>query len=104
MEKAQVHPFPSWLYSGLLLDAKHGTCRLLSASATASSACYLQRPRSACMRPENQECRSLGVTHQGRMQKSAQGARIMGIAQKVARNFSEAVRSRGQTYFTKGRV
>ncbi|WP_337176167.1 SWIM zinc finger family protein, partial [Paludisphaera sp.] len=29
---------------------------------------------------------------------------MMGIAQKVARNFSEAVRSRGQSYFTKGRV
>ena len=28
----------------------------------------------------------------------------MGIAQKVARNFSEAVRSRGQSYFSKGRV
>ena len=56
------------------------------------------------MRPENQEHRPLRVTHQGRMQKSAQGARIMGIAQKVARNFSEAVRSRGQAYFTKGRV
>ena len=29
---------------------------------------------------------------------------MMGIAQKVARNFSDAVRSRGQSYFTKGRV
>ena len=28
----------------------------------------------------------------------------MGIAQKVARNFSDAVRSRGQSYFLKGRV
>ena len=28
----------------------------------------------------------------------------MGIAQKVARNFSEAVRSRGQAYLSKGRV
>ncbi len=28
----------------------------------------------------------------------------MGIAQKVARNFSDAVRSRGQSYFAKGRV
>ena len=28
----------------------------------------------------------------------------MGIAQKVARNFSDAVRSRGQSYFSKGRV
>ena len=28
----------------------------------------------------------------------------MGIAQKVARNFSDAVRSRGQSYFIKGRV
>jgi superfamily II DNA or RNA helicase len=28
----------------------------------------------------------------------------MGIAQKVARNFSDAVRSRGQSYFVKGRV
>ena len=104
MEKVQVHPFPLWLCSGLLLDAKHGTCRLLSASATACPARYLQRLRSACMRPENEELRPLGVTHEGRMQKSAQGARIMGIAQKVARNFSEAVRSRGQAYFTKGRV
>src|SRR6516165_11649978 len=29
---------------------------------------------------------------------------MMGIAQKVARNFSDAVRSRGQSYFVKGRV
>ena len=29
---------------------------------------------------------------------------MMGIAQKVARNFSDAVRSRGQSYFAKGRV
>jgi len=29
---------------------------------------------------------------------------MMGIAQKVARNFSDAVRARGQSYFTKGRV
>ncbi len=29
---------------------------------------------------------------------------MMGIAQKVARNFSDAVRSRGQSYFSKGRV
>jgi uncharacterized Zn finger protein len=29
---------------------------------------------------------------------------MMGIAQKVARNFSEAVRARGQSYFVKGRV
>ncbi len=28
----------------------------------------------------------------------------MGIAQKVARNFSDSVRSRGQSYFSKGRV
>ena len=28
----------------------------------------------------------------------------MGIAQKVARNFSDAVRARGQSYFIKGRV
>src|SRR5437868_10653119 len=28
----------------------------------------------------------------------------MGIGQKVVRNFSEAVRSRGQSYFLKGRV
>ena len=28
----------------------------------------------------------------------------MGIAQKVARNFSDAVRARGQSYFSKGRV
>ena len=28
----------------------------------------------------------------------------MGIAQKVARDFSDAVRSRGQSYFAKGRV
>ena len=28
----------------------------------------------------------------------------MGIAQKVTRNFSDAVRSRGQSYFSKGRV
>src|SRR6516164_3300574 len=28
----------------------------------------------------------------------------MGIAQKVARNFSDAVRSRGQSYLVKGRV
>ena len=28
----------------------------------------------------------------------------MGIAQKVARNFSDAVRARGQSYFVKGRV
>src|SRR5271166_4298244 len=28
----------------------------------------------------------------------------MGIAQKVARSFSDAVRSRGQSYFSKGRV
>src|SRR5271166_2286794 len=29
---------------------------------------------------------------------------MMGISQKVARNFSDAVRSRGQSYFVKGRV
>ncbi|MDG3007626.1 DEAD/DEAH box helicase [Paludisphaera mucosa] len=29
---------------------------------------------------------------------------MMGIAQKVARNFSDAVRARGQSYFSKGRV
>src|SRR5438045_2413117 len=29
---------------------------------------------------------------------------MMGIAQKVARNFSDAVRTRGQSYFVKGRV
>ena len=29
---------------------------------------------------------------------------MIGIAQKVARNFSDAVRSRGQSYFIKGRV
>ena len=29
---------------------------------------------------------------------------MMGIAQKVAREFSDAVRSRGQSYFAKGRV
>src|SRR6478735_1235044 len=29
---------------------------------------------------------------------------MMGIAQKVARDFSEAVRSRGQSYFSRGRV
>ena len=29
---------------------------------------------------------------------------MMGIAQKVSRNFSDAVRSRGQSYFVKGRV
>ncbi len=29
---------------------------------------------------------------------------MMGIAQKVARNFSDAVRTRGQSYFIKGRV
>ncbi len=29
---------------------------------------------------------------------------MMGIAEKVARNFSDAVRSRGQSYFVKGRV
>src|SRR6516162_965223 len=29
---------------------------------------------------------------------------MMGIAHKVARNFSDAVRSRGQSYFLKGRV
>ncbi len=29
---------------------------------------------------------------------------MMGIAQKVARNFNDAVRSRGQSYFIKGRV
>src|SRR5262249_7428805 len=29
---------------------------------------------------------------------------MMGIAQKVARNFSDAVRARGQSYFIKGRV
>src|SRR4051795_10666610 len=29
---------------------------------------------------------------------------MMGIAQKVARNFSDAVRTRGQSYFLKGRV
>src|SRR5262249_59890043 len=29
---------------------------------------------------------------------------MMGITQKVARHFSEAVRSRGQSYFAKGRV
>ena len=29
---------------------------------------------------------------------------MMGIAQKVARNFSDAIRSRGQSYFVKGRV
>jgi len=29
---------------------------------------------------------------------------MMGITQKVARNFSDAVRSRGQAYFSKGRV
>ena len=28
----------------------------------------------------------------------------MGIAQKVSRNFSDAVRARGQSYFVKGRV
>src|SRR5438270_2391124 len=30
--------------------------------------------------------------------------RMMGIAQKIAREFSDAVRSRGQSYFAKGRV
>ncbi len=30
--------------------------------------------------------------------------RMMGIAQKVSRDFSDAVRSRGQSYFAKGRV
>src|SRR6516165_8437185 len=29
---------------------------------------------------------------------------MMGIAQKVARHFTDAVRSRGQSYFSKGRV
>ena len=29
---------------------------------------------------------------------------MMGIAQKVAREFSDAVRSRGQSYFAKNRV
>src|SRR4028119_1939536 len=29
---------------------------------------------------------------------------MMGIAQKVSRDFSDAVRSRGQSYFAKGRV
>ena len=29
---------------------------------------------------------------------------MIGIAQKVVRNFSDAVRSRGQSYFVKGRV
>src|SRR5512144_761825 len=56
------------------------------------------------MRLGNEERRLPGVTHQGRIQTSVPGARIMGIAQKVARNFSEAVRSRGQAYFSKGRV
>ena len=32
------------------------------------------------------------------------GNAMMGIAQKVSRNFSDAVRSRGQSYFVKGRV
>ena len=47
-----------------------------------------------------------GVTLQGRIHRSVpgEGEVIMGIAQKVARNFSEAVRSRGQSYFSKGRV
>src|SRR4051794_41839166 len=30
--------------------------------------------------------------------------RMMGIAQKISRDFSDAVRSRGQSYFAKGRV
>src|SRR5438105_3121592 len=30
--------------------------------------------------------------------------RMMGIAQKVSRDFNDAVRSRGQSYFAKGRV
>ena len=29
---------------------------------------------------------------------------MMGIAQKIARDFADAVRSRGQSYFAKGRV
>jgi uncharacterized Zn finger protein len=29
---------------------------------------------------------------------------MMGIAQKISRSFTDAVRSRGQSYFAKGRV
>ncbi len=55
---------------------------------------------------EDEELDLIGVTLQGRIQTSVpgEGEVIMGIAQKVARNFSEAVRSRGQSYFSKGRV
>src|SRR5271166_5017827 len=55
---------------------------------------------------EDEELDLTGVTLQGRIHRSvpSEGEVIMGIAQKVARNFSEAVRSRGQSYFSKGRV
>ena len=44
------------------------------------------------------------VTNQSDCRVHPEREQIMGIAQKVARNFSDAVRSRGQSYFVKGRV
>ena len=44
------------------------------------------------------------VTNQSDSRVHPKREQIMGIAQKVARNFSDAVRSRGQSYFVKGRV
>ncbi len=38
------------------------------------------------------------------LKNPSEGNTNMGIAQKVARNFSDAVRARGQSYFSKGRV
>ncbi len=43
-----------------------------------------------------------GARHHG--QRTTDNGPMMGIAQKVSRNFSEAVRTRGQSYFVKGRV
>ena len=43
-----------------------------------------------------------GARHNG--QRSTDNGPMMGIAQKVSRNFSDAVRTRGQSYFVKGRV
>src|SRR5260370_26079924 len=44
------------------------------------------------------------VTNQSDCRVRPEREDMIGIAQKVARNFSDAVRSRGQSYFVKGRV
>src|SRR5262245_61510725 len=52
--------------------------------------------------PFRRSCSSLLASPDSRVHPKRE--QIMGIAQKVARNFSDAVRSRGQSYFVKGRV